>query len=244
MMVVIPPRLKPQGFTLVELLVVLGIIAVLAALAFPMASQMINKSRTAKCGHNVSTLIRAIHTYAADNNGNLPYSYSIDQNNPVGRWWHQDIMPYLGYEWDKIIPNPAAPFDRRAWLPDVFRCPADQYWGKAFGVDPSYGINHSLTKTIPHGGHPVGTAQTKMASVTSPSKMILLADSGHAEEDGDVAWRIGKTQNSQAPRARHDGYGTVGWLDGHVSLESAARLKELHKEPAPWPHWHAPNQVP
>jgi prepilin-type N-terminal cleavage/methylation domain-containing protein/prepilin-type processing-associated H-X9-DG protein len=237
-----------RAFTLVELLAVVAIIAVLAAFAFPMAKSMISKSHAAKCGHNVATLIRAIHAYGADN-GDLPYSSNTSVAG--GRnflWWHKEIMPYLGYKWDDVCPNPDAPFEGKGWLPDVFRCPADKYWGVTWGMDPSYGINHNLTGTIPGGWPPrwqlPGASRTKTVTVPNPAKILLLADAGHSEEDGGPAWRIGTGQNVHGFQARHDGYGTVGWLDGHVTLESAETLQKLHKEASPWPSWITPSQVP
>lgn len=228
------PRGKKSGFTLIELLAVVAIVGILASLGFSSLSRTMTRAKTAKCGENVRRLLVAIQLYAADNEGNLPYSYY----DPPQMWWHQEIAPYVGFDWDKTIrPNPWMIGSR---LPEIFHCPADPLWGKVYAVDPSYGINHTLTKTIPSGTNVAGTPRTKAVAVPNPAGMILLADSGHAAEDGDVAWRIGKTQASQAPRARHDGYGPIGWLDGHVTMETADRLKELHKEPSPWPNWEIP----
>jgi prepilin-type N-terminal cleavage/methylation domain-containing protein/prepilin-type processing-associated H-X9-DG protein len=270
-MVVIPPFLKTRAFTLIELLVVVAIIAILAAVAFPMASRMIAKSHTAKCGQNVSTLIRAIHAFAADNDGGLPYASNT--RTPGAQnflWWHKEIMPYLGYDWDKLIPNPSSPFTgTESWLPDVLRCPADKFWGKCLGIDPSYGINHNLCGTVETqgGGFPPkfwgpgipNPPRTRLFTVPNPSKVILLADAGHIGEptghqgedkgttDPGVAWRIGlggKTQPGHNFSARHDGYGTVGWLDGHVTLESRERLDELRDEKSPWASWLPPHMVP
>lgn len=241
---------------MVELLVVIAIIAVLAAIAFPMANKMIARSHTAKCAQNVTTLIRAIHAFAADNNGGLPYA--SNNSNPGAKnlqWWHKEIMPYLGYDWDQLIPNSSAPYEQGtgSWLPDIFRCPADNFWGKSLGIDPSYGINHNLCGTVGGGGgFPPkfwgatipNPPRTRIVTVPNPSKMILLADGGHQEEDGGVAWRIGLSQPAHGFSARHDGYGTVGWLDGHVTLESEDRLDELHKEKRPWASWLPPHMAP
>jgi prepilin-type processing-associated H-X9-DG protein len=220
----------------VELLVVVVIVGILAALAFPALSRTKSRAQTAKCVSNVQRLLTAIQLYTADNNGQLPYSYYSDAEQRL--WWHQEIAPYAGFSWEETIGD--SPWDKKARLPDIFHCPADPWWGKTYAVDPSYGINHQLTKTIPQGGYPAGTPRTRAASVPNPATMLMLADTGHSEEDGDVAWRIGRWQDSQAPLARHNGFGTVGWMDGHVTMESAARLKEIHKEPAPFPHWQLP----
>lgn len=231
------------GFTLVELLVVVVIVGILAALALPAFNRMKSRAQAGKCVGNVRGLLNAIQMYVADNDGNLPYSsYQGGQNT---LWWQQEIAPYVGFDWEKVMEKNPWAFEAR--LPDIFRCPADPWWGKTYALDPSYGINHFLTKTIPDGGlsgtYPPDTPRTKAASVPSPATMIMLADSGHKEEDGDVAWRIARWPDAQAPLARHDGLGTIGWMDGHVTLETAARLKELHTETKPFPHWVTPNQL-
>ena len=227
-----------EAFTLAEMLAAVAVISILTALLFPAVNRARESAQTAKCGENIRRLAAGIHAYAAENDGNLPYNYYSGSDSPT-LWWHTEIAPYLGFSWDraKISDFSAG----RAVLPDIFRCPADPYWKKSWQIDPSYGCNHTLTKTIPHGGYTAGTPRTKLASVDKPASMILLADSGHQEEDGDVAWRIGKTQASQAPLARHSGFGAVAWLDGHATLETAERLRELHSEARPWPHWQTPD---
>jgi prepilin-type processing-associated H-X9-DG protein len=141
----------------------------------------------------------------------------------------------VGFDWDKGMGPPANWFTKEKRLGEIFHCPADIWWGKTFAVDPSYGCNQRLTKAIPPA--PLDTPRTKQVAVARPSEMILLADAGHVEEDGDAAWRIAPVQPGQAPLARHNGYGNVAWMDGHVTMESAARLEELHKEPYPFKHW-------
>ncbi len=61
------------GFTLVELLVVIAIVAVLASLVLPALSSAKLKGRSAVCISNLRQIGIAIHNYAADYDGNIPY---------------------------------------------------------------------------------------------------------------------------------------------------------------------------
>jgi len=62
-----------RGFTLVELLVVIAIIAILASLVLPALSSAKARGRSTVCLSNLRQLGVAIHTYAADHDGNIPF---------------------------------------------------------------------------------------------------------------------------------------------------------------------------
>src|SRR4051812_22817807 len=60
---------KPGAFTLVELLVVIGIIAILVAILLPTVSRARSMSRRTACLSNLRQVGTAIHDYANANNG-------------------------------------------------------------------------------------------------------------------------------------------------------------------------------
>jgi prepilin-type N-terminal cleavage/methylation domain-containing protein len=77
-----PTRLR-RGFTLVELLVVIGIIAVLIGILLPTISRARKQANTTACMATLRNLGQAIHIYASENKGSVPYSYYTG-GNPSG----------------------------------------------------------------------------------------------------------------------------------------------------------------
>src|SRR4029078_1680044 len=67
------------AFTLVELLVVIGIIVVLMGILLPVASRAQESARRVKCASNLRQFAQAILTYSSSNGGKFPRVY-MDQN--------------------------------------------------------------------------------------------------------------------------------------------------------------------
>jgi prepilin-type N-terminal cleavage/methylation domain-containing protein/prepilin-type processing-associated H-X9-DG protein len=67
------------GFTLVELLVVIGIIATLIALLLPVLSRARESARRIACAANLRSIGQGFFLYATDNKGDLPRTYWLHE---------------------------------------------------------------------------------------------------------------------------------------------------------------------
>src|SRR5437762_11271414 len=82
-----------RAFTLVELLVVIGIIAVLISILLPTLAKARRSAYTLQCSSNMRQLSLAMLMYIQDNKGKFPASefFPITGNYPYGWGWAHEL---------------------------------------------------------------------------------------------------------------------------------------------------------
>lgn len=122
-----PRRKRRNAFTLVELLVVIGIIAVLISILLPGLQRAREAANGLKCQSNCRQLMLAFLQWSMDHKGQLPgtiYSFSYTPTNPDHADWLYGTMPNSNAPGNfNTCPQTGTiyPYMKN---PDSYRCPS------------------------------------------------------------------------------------------------------------------------
>ena len=190
-------RERCAGFTLVEILVVIAIIALLAAVSIVGLTTAIHSANRAKCLANLRSIGAGILTYGNDNNLDFPLA-----DNDA---WDIALNSYIGGQ-STTAANP------------VLKCPEDSRPLSAGGkFARSYAFNGNLpakTNQVPYPSNTIMIAEWYSGGATGPGG--AESNYQYAPEFNTIAYSVGDIPAPAGKTGYHGATSNFVFVDGHA----------------------------
>lgn len=233
-----PPNRARRGgvclaFTLVELLVVLAVVSLLAALLLPALGRAKGKAQSVSCLSNLKQLGAAFLLYCDENEDVFPTGAAASALGAQPEdwiWWQVQTGPSIRPAMRDGRGSAISPY-LGGYNSRHFRCPADKdalaremTWKQNPSTELytySYSLNaHSMEGMASYVSKDRSRIfLNKLSKVATPSHKIMLAEEKGGPSDGPGSAFIddGRWQPLGYPLTmRHEGKGNVTFADGHV----------------------------
>lgn len=208
------PRVLCSAFTLIELLTVIAIIGILAAIIIPTVGRVRASAQAAKSGSNIRQLANMTQLMAQDNGGWVPQAcWAWKKEEFASRYINAYSLRSYGYS------------------DAVGTCGAVN---DGVTYPPHYGLNSNLTATSPnvyyyeHGKYKLNRVLSAQTILFAETKWVsgwgfnasVVTDA--APEGGGRTSAYFAANTTFDPRHNDKGY--VAYADAHIALRTAAEL--------------------
>ena len=209
----------PGGFTLTELLIVIAVIALLAALLLPALGTAQEKGKQTFCVNSERQQALAVFMYADDDAEILPPVAFADAGGKVTNW-PRLLDPYL-----KSV--------------RLHFCPTDHH-----AKTNSYGLNELGFVDLTDEGSP---PPNRLSNFKTPTGTVMLGDLGTGDDlvtlRPDTLKMVAPASDinddkDARPNTRHSGRCDLEFMDGHTAF---LRLGQFYTDQVPQNRWFAPD---
>ncbi|MEM1083190.1 MAG: prepilin-type N-terminal cleavage/methylation domain-containing protein [Verrucomicrobiota bacterium] len=233
--------MRPRGFTLVEIMVVVVIVATLASIVYVLGSRMVTRARIAQSSSNLRTLVTANQGYHADHRTYCP---ADNQSNTL-RWHGRRTSAQAGFDSTRGLLSPYLGQSRKVMVCPLFEelVPNEVSFESGTG---GYGYNAAYIGGKPGSPWDRSTRlriPERMANILDASRTVMFTTTAYARAGGlqeypycePPFWDFGGGPSGMRPSPsvhfRANGKAIVAWCDGHVTLEASNREEQHGANP-------------
>jgi prepilin-type N-terminal cleavage/methylation domain-containing protein/prepilin-type processing-associated H-X9-DG protein len=238
---------RAPGFTLIELMVVIGVVGIMAAILLPALNKAKEQGKATACRNNMKQIALGFLTYAEDNEEFLPWPGGQPDRAITSRQYEPDwcfggqttVDPNLSSSWEVpgfgfnpecgsvfpyVLSQPRMEYDpdfKSSY--DVFRCPSTSRLGEA--LRSNYAANGYTDPGKPFGvAGRVPARGVMTTSVVDPARKILLINEEPTVFTTSPAFNPGNLNRRAQLHAKR---ANVAFIDGHLETVPGSIFQQM-----------------